>query len=241
MRRVRDGDERDSIYIKYFTRIGHLVRGTIKDHYGTGFLVNLEDGVEAILPRSQQSAVERLIKHERIRAVITKVTKDANFSQEVVELSRRSSVFLQRLFEQEVDEILNGNVVIKAAGREAGKCGKIAVISTDPQVDPIAACLGPKDAHVRAINRELRGEKIDVIEWSDEPIVLAVRALAPAKISEVRVIDTEERVMDAIVSEDQMELAAGKQGENLRAASELVGWRINLTPENEPSAKTHYQ
>jgi len=105
MRRVRDGDERDSIYIKYSTRIGHLVRGTIKDHYGTGFLVNLEDGMDAILPRSQQSAVERLIKQERIRAVITKVTRDAQSPQEVVELSRRSSVFLQRLFEQEVDEI----------------------------------------------------------------------------------------------------------------------------------------
>ena len=105
MRRVRDGDERDSIYSKYFTRIGHLVRGTIKDHYGTGFLVNLEDGMDAILPRSQQSAVERLIKQERIRAVITKVTRDAQSPQEVVELSRRSSVFLQRLFEQEVDEI----------------------------------------------------------------------------------------------------------------------------------------
>lgn len=241
MRRVRDDDERDSIYIKYLPRIGHLVRGTIKDHYGTGFLVNLEDGVEAILPRSEQSAVERLIKQERIRAVITKVTRDTQFSQEVVELSRRSPVFLQRLFEQEVDEILDGKVVIKSVGREAGKCGKIAVISTDTHVDPIAACLGPKDAHIRAINRELRGEKIDVIEWSDEPIVLAVRALAPAKISQVRVIDTEDRAMDAIVSEGQMELASGKHGENLRAAIELVGWRIHLTPENEASAKTHYQ
>lgn len=233
MRRVRDGNERDSIYIKYFARIGQLVRGTIKDHQGTGFLVTLEDGVDAILPRSQQSAVERLIKHEQIRAVITKVTRDAQFPQDVIELSRRSPVFLQRLFEHEVDEIFNGKVVIKAAGREAGKCGKIAVISTDSNVDPIAACLGPKDAHIRAIHRELRGEKIDVIEWCDDPAVLAVRALAPAKISEVRVIDAEDRVMDAIVSEDQMELASGKQGENLRAASELVGWRIHLTPENE--------
>lgn len=229
----RDDDECDSIYIKYFPRIGQLVRGTIKDQNGTGFLVTLEDGVDAILPRSQQSAVERLMKHERIRAVITKVTRDAKFPQDVVELSRRSSVFLQRLFEQEVDEIINGKVVIKAAGRDAGNCGKIAVISTDPQMDPIAACRGPKDAHIRAINRDLRGEKIDVIEWSDEPIVLAARALAPAKISDVRIIDTEDRMMDAIVSEDQMELAAGKQGENLRAASELVGWRIHLTPEND--------
>ena len=233
MRGVRDGDERDSIYARYFSSIGQLVRGTIKDHYGTGFLVNLEDGVEAILPRSQQSPVERLIKHERIRAVITKVIRDAQSPQEVVELSRRSPVFLQRLFEQEVDEISKGQVVIKAAGREAGKRGKIAVISTDPQVDPIAACLGAKDAHIRAINRELRGEKIDVIEWTDEPTVLAVRALAPAKISEVRVIDAEGRALDAIVSEDQMELASGKQGENLRAASELIGWRIHLTSENE--------
>ena len=233
MRRVRDEDERDSIYHKYFPMIGDLVRGTVKDFWGADILVNLDGGVDAILPRSQQSNVERWLKRDVIRAVITNVTRDAQRPQEVVELSRRSSVFLRRLFEREVDEILDGKVVIKAAARTHDGRSKIAVMSTQPGVAPVKACLGTGDSHVRAISRELRGEKIDVIEWSDEPTVLAVRALTPAKISEVRVIDAGDRVMEAIVSEDQLEIATGKRGENLRAASELLGWRIHLTPENE--------
>lgn len=236
MLRVSDEDERDSIYQKYFPMIGDLVRGTVKESLGADILVGIDSGVNAILPRAQQSNVERWLKREQIRAVITNVTRDVQHPQEVIELSRRSSMFLQRLFEQEVTEIFDGKVVIKAAARAQDGRSKIAVMSTHPDVNAVDACLGTGGSHIKGISRELRGEKIDVIEWSDEPTVLAVRALTPARIIEVRVIDAEDRVMEAIVSEDQLEIANGKRGENLRAASELLGWRIHLIPENENSS-----
>ena len=124
--------------------------------------------------------------------------------------------------------------VIKSAAREPGERSKIAVMSTVPDLDPVAVCLGNKNSRVQSISRELKGEKIDVIEWSDDPTVLAARALTPAKANEIRVIDTEARMLEAILSEGELPLASGRRGENLRVAEKLVGWRIHIRNENEP-------
>jgi N utilization substance protein A len=140
---------------------------------------------------------------------------------------------LKRLFEMEVPEIYDGTVVIKSCVREPGDRAKIAVMSTERDVDPVGACVGMKGSRVQAIIRELRGEKIDIIEWSDEPSVFAANALSPAKVNQVRITDIENRQMEVIVNEDQLSLAIGKRGQNVRLASKLVGWNIDIRSEEE--------
>ncbi|HYE13487.1 MAG TPA: transcription termination/antitermination protein NusA, partial [Pyrinomonadaceae bacterium] len=147
--------------------------------------------------------------------------------------SRTSPELLKRLFEMEVPEIYDGTVVIKSAVREPGERAKIAVASTERDVDPVGACVGMKGSRVQAIIRELRGEKIDIIEWSDEPSVFAANALSPAKVNQVRITDIERRQMEVIVNEDQLSLAIGKRGQNVRLATKLVGWNIDIRSEEE--------
>jgi N utilization substance protein A len=150
-----------------------------------------------------------------------------------VEVSRTSPELLLRLFEMEVPEIYDGTVVIKSAVREPGERAKIAVMSNERDVDPVGACVGMKGSRVQAIIRELRGEKIDIIEWSDEPSVFAANALSPAKVNQVRITDIENRQMEVIVNEDQLSLAIGKRGQNVRLATKLVGWNIDIRSEEE--------
>jgi len=227
--KVRDA-VRSNVYEQYVDKIGDLVNGYVKRFERGNIIVDLGN-LEAILPRSQQSRGEQWNQGERIRVVINNVSKESKGPQ--VEVSRTSPELLLRLFEMEVPEIYDGTVVIKSAVREPGERAKIAVMSNERDVDPVGACVGMKGSRVQAIIRELRGEKIDIIEWSDEPSVFAANALSPAKVNQVRITDIENRQMEVIVNEDQLSLAIGKRGQNVRLATKLVGWNIDIRSEEE--------
>jgi N utilization substance protein A len=227
--KVRDA-VRSNVYEQYIDKIGDLVNGYVKRFERGNIIVDLGN-LEAILPRSQQSRGEQWNQGERIRVVINNVSKESKGPQ--VEVSRTSPELLLRLFEMEVPEIYDGTVVIKSAVREPGERAKIAVTSNERDVDPVGACVGMKGSRVQAIIRELRGEKIDIIEWSDEPSVFAANALSPAKVNQVRITDIENRQMEVIVNEDQLSLAIGKRGQNVRLATKLVGWNIDIRSEEE--------
>src|SRR5205085_1500020 len=227
--KVRDA-VRASIYEQYIDKVGDLVNGYVKRFERGDIIVDLGN-VEAILPRGQQPRGEQWNQGERIRVVIEDVLKESKGPQIVV--SRSSPEMLKRLFEMEVPEIYDETVVIKSAVREPGERAKIAVASNERDVDPVGACVGMKGSRVQAIIRELRGEKIDIIEWSDEPSVFAANALSPAKVNQVRITDIENRQMEVIVNEDQLSLAIGKRGQNVRLATKLVGWNIDIRSEEE--------
>src|SRR5215204_2527421 len=227
--KVRDA-VRSNVYEQYIDKIGDLVNGYVKRFERGNIIVDLGN-LEAILPRSQQSRGEQWNQGERIRVVINNVSKESKGPQ--VEVSRTSPELLLRLFEMEVPENYDGTVVIKSAVREPGERAKIAVMSNERDVDPVGACVGMKGSRVQAIIRELRGEKIDIIEWSDEPSVFAANALSPAKVNKVNITDIENRQMEVIVNEDQLSLAIGKRGQNVRLATKLVGWNIDIRSEEE--------
>ena len=227
--KVRDA-VRSNVYEQYIDRVGELVNGFVKRFERGNMIVDLGN-LEAILPRSQQSRGEQWNQGERIRVVITNVSKESKGPQ--IEVSRTSPELLERLFEMGVPEIYDGTVVIKSCVREPGERAKIAVVSNERDVDPVGACVGMKGSRVQAIIRELRGEKIDIIEWSEEPSVFAANSLSPAKVNQVRITDIENRQMEVIVNEDQLSLAIGKRGQNVRLATKLVGWNIDIRSEEE--------
>jgi len=227
--KVRDA-VRTNVYDQYIDRVGELVNGFVKRFERGNMIIDLGN-LEAILPRSQQSRGEQWNQGERIRVVITNVSKESKGPQ--IEVSRTSPELLERLFEMEVPEIYDGTVVIKSCVREPGERAKIAVVSNERDVDPVGACVGMKGSRVQAIIRELRGEKIDIIEWSEEPSVFAANSLSPAKVNQVRITDIENRQMEVIVNEDQLSLAIGKRGQNVRLATKLVGWNIDIRSEEE--------
>ncbi|HYG09691.1 MAG TPA: transcription termination factor NusA [Pyrinomonadaceae bacterium] len=227
--KVRDA-VRANVYDQYIDKVGDLVNGYVKRFERGDIIVDLGT-VEAILYRKEQSRGEQWGQGERIRVVISDVAKEAKGPQ--VEVSRTSPELLRRLFEMEVPEIYDETVIIKSAVREPGERAKIAVASNERDVDPVGACVGMKGSRVQAIIRELRGEKIDIIEWSDEPSVFAANALSPAKVNQVRITDIERRQMEVIVNEDQLSLAIGKRGQNVRLATKLVGWNIDIRSEEE--------
>jgi transcription termination/antitermination protein NusA len=227
--KVREA-ERNNIYEEYIGKKGDLVNGFIKRFERGNVIVDLGK-IESILPRSQQSSAENFSQGERIRVVINDVTKESKGPQ--VEVSRTSPELLKRLFEMEVPEIYDGTVTIKAAVREPGDRAKIAVASNDPDVDPVGACVGMKGSRVQAIIRELRGEKIDIIQWSPDPVVFAANALSPAKVSKVQITDFQNQQLEVIVEDTQLSLAIGKKGQNVRLAAKLVGWHIDIRSEAE--------
>lgn len=227
--KVREA-ERNNIYEEYIGKRGDLVNGFMKRYERGNIIVDLGK-IEAILPRSQQSPAETFSQGERIRVVIHDVTKESKGPQ--VEVSRASPELLKRLFEMEVPEIYDGTVTIKAAVREPGDRAKIAVASNDPDVDPVGACVGMKGSRVQAIIRELRGEKIDIIQWSPDPAVFAANALSPAKVSKVQITDFQNQQLEVIVEDSQLSLAIGKKGQNVRLAAKLVGWHIDIRSEAE--------
>ena len=227
--KVRDA-VRANVYEMYIDKVGDLVNGYVKRFERGDMIVDLGN-VEALLPRKEQPRGEQWNQGERIRVVIDDVSKESKGPQVIT--SRTSPELLKRLFEMEVPEIYDGTVVIKSAVREPGERAKIAVASTERDVDPVGACVGMKGSRVQAIIRELRGEKIDIIEWSDEPSVFAANALSPAKVNQVRITDIERRQMEVIVNEDQLSLAIGKRGQNVRLATKLVGWNIDIRSEEE--------
>jgi transcription termination/antitermination protein NusA len=220
---------REKVYDEYIDRKGELINGTVKRFERGDLIVDLGNNLEAILPRKEQARGEVWNQGERIRVVIADVTKDQKGQQ--IKASRASADLVRRLFEMEVPEIYDETVVIKSCVREPGDRAKIAVMSNEKDVDPVGACVGMKGSRVQAIIKELRGEKIDIIEWSDEPSVFAANALSPAKVSQVRITDIEKRKMHVIVGEDQLSLAIGKKGQNVRLATRLVGWDIDIVSE----------
>lgn len=220
---------REKIYDEYIDRKGELINGTVKRFERGDMIIDLGNNLEAVLPRREQVRSENWNQGERTRVVIAEVTKDPKGQQIIA--SRASAELLKRLFEMEVPEIYDDTVVIKSAVREPGDRAKIAVASNEKDVDPVGACVGMKGSRVQSIIKELRGEKIDIIEWSEEPSVFAANALSPAKVSQVRIVDINKRKMEVIVTEDQLSLAIGKKGQNVRLATRLVGWDIDIVSE----------
>ncbi len=229
LQKVREA-EREIVYQEYAGRVGELVNCTVKRVEGGDLIVDLGK-TEARLPKKEQSRAESYSVGDRIRCVIKSVEKSGKTPGVIV--SRAAPELVMRLFEQEVPEIYDNTVVIKACAREAGERTKIAVQSRDRDVDSVGACVGMKGMRVQSIIRELRGEKIDIIEYSDDPVVFATHALSPAKISKVTILDPVEKHMEVIVEDSQLSLAIGKKGQNVRLAAKLMGWRIDIKSEEE--------
>jgi N utilization substance protein A len=229
LQKVREA-ERETIYSEYSDRVGELVNCTIKRIEAQDLIVDLGK-TEARLPRKEQSKLESYSVGERVRCVIKSVEKAGKIAGVIV--SRAAPELVMRLFEQEVPEIYDNTVVIKGCAREAGERTKIAVFSRDRDVDCVGACVGMKGMRVQSIIRELRGEKIDIIEFSEDPVVFATHALSPAKISRVAIVDASERHMEVIVDDTQLSLAIGKKGQNVRLAAKLLGWKIDIKSEEE--------
>ena len=227
--KVREA-ERDNVYEEFNERVGEVIGGTVK-RFESGDIIVEMGRVEAILRRRDQSRAENYVIGDRIRAVIVDVTKDTK-SQQII-LSRTHEDLLIKMFEQEVPEIYDGTVEIKGAVREAGDRAKVAVYSRERDIDPVGACVGMKGTRVQAIIRELRGEKIDIVEWSEDTILFVTNAISPAKIQRVEVIDETERVIEIVVEDSQLSLAIGKKGQNVRLAARLTGWKIDIKSENE--------
>ena len=229
LQKVREA-ERDTIYNEFHTRVGELVNCIVKRLDGPDVIVDL-GRTEARLPKREQSRLETYNVGDRLRVAIRAVERAAKGPQVIV--SRADPVLVQRLFEMEVPEIYDGTVQIRAVAREAGERTKIAVESRDKDVDPVGACVGMKGMRVQSIIRELRGEKIDIIPYNEDILLFAQKALSPAKVTRVQVIDVEEKRLEVIVEDTQLSLAIGKKGQNVRLASKLIGWNIDIKSEEE--------
>jgi N utilization substance protein A len=227
--RVKEA-ERKKVHDEYTNRIGELINGIVKNNEKGDLIVDLGTA-EAILPKSLQSPAESYFRGDRIRAVIVRVHKFSNDPQIV--LSRIDPRLLNKLFESEVPEIYEGSIEIKAAVREPGDRAKIAVATTDKEIDPVGACVGIKGTRVQSVINELHGERIDIIEWSNDIVKLASNALKPAKVQQVMNVDAQENRLEIIVENDQLSLAIGKKGQNVRLASKLTGWRIDIKSQDE--------
>jgi N utilization substance protein A len=237
LQKVREA-ERENIYSEYSGRVGELVTCIIKRVEGQDLVADLGK-TEARIPKKEQSKLESFSVGDRIRCVIRSVEKAGKNAGVVV--SRAAPELVMRLFEQEVPEIYDNTVIIKGCAREAGERTKIAVSSRDRDVDSVGACVGMKGMRVQSIIRELRGEKIDIIEFNDDSVVFATHALSPAKISRVTILDAIGKHMEVIVDDTQLSLAIGKKGQNVRLAAKLLGWRIDIKSEEEKRQEVESQ
>jgi N utilization substance protein A len=237
MQKVREA-ERDTIFSEFHNRVGELSTCTIKRVEGQDLICDLGK-TEARMPKKEQSRLESFNIGDRVRCVIKSVERSGKNSGVI--LSRADCEFVKRLFEQEVPEIYDNTVVIKACAREAGERTKIAVASRDRDVDSVGACVGMKGMRVQSIIRELRGEKIDIIEYSEDPVSFATHALSPAKISRVAILDLGSKHMEVIVDDSQLSLAIGKKGQNVRLAAKLIGWKIDIKSEEEKRQEVELQ
>jgi N utilization substance protein A len=228
VQRVRDA-ERDIIYNEFKDRKGELFSGIVQRFEKKNMIVNL-GRTDAILPEKEQIPRERYRQGDRIRAYIVEVEMTGKGPQII--LSRTHPGLLIKLFEQEVPEIYEGIVEVKGAVREPGGRAKIAVISNDPDVDPVGACVGMRGTRVQAVVQELRGEKIDIVHWTPDPAEYVCRALQPAKVSKI-LMDEEGKSMEVIVPDDQLSLAIGRKGHNVRLASKISGWQLDVRSESE--------
>src|SRR6266480_2722735 len=229
LQKVREA-ERETIFSEYSGRVGELVNCSVKRIEGQDLVVDLGK-TEARLPKKEQSKLENFSVGDRARCVIKSVEKTGKNAGVIV--SRAAGELVMRLFEQEVPEIYDNTVIIKGCAREAGERTKIAVSSRDRDVDSVGACVGMKGMRVQSIIRELRGEKIDIIEYHEDAVTFAEKALQPAKVSRVTVIDTSEKHLEVIVDDSQLSLAIGKKGQNVRLAAKLLGWKIDIKSEEE--------
>jgi N utilization substance protein A len=228
IQKVREA-ERELIYNEFKNRKGELFSGIVQRVEKRNIIVNL-GRTDAVLPEKEQIPWERYRQGDRIRAYILDVEMSHKGPQII--LSRTHPGFLIKLFEQEAPEVYEGIIEIKSAAREPGSRAKIAVHSTDPDVDPVGACVGVKGTRVQAVVQELRGERVDIVPWTPDPAEYVCRALLPAKVSKI-ILDEEEHAMEVIVPDDQLSLAIGKKGQNVRLASRLTGWRLDVRSESE--------
>ena len=235
--KVREA-ERDTVYNEYIGRVAEIVNATVKRIEGPDVIFDLGKA-ESRMPRKEQSRLESFAIGERVRVVIARVEKASKGPQVVV--SRAAPELVQHLFQTEVPEIYDGTVVIRAIAREAGERTKIAVMSKDKDVDAVGACVGMKGMRVQSIIRELRGEKIDIIEYHEDAVTFAEKALQPAKVSRVTVIDPSEKHLEVVVDDTQLSLAIGKKGQNVRLAAKLLGWKIDIKSEEEKRQEVEQQ
>lgn len=226
--RVREA-ERGIIYSEFIDREEDIMTGIVQRVDSKFIYVSLGK-IEAILPANEQMPNETYRPHDRIKVYITKVEKTTKGPQ--IYVSRTHPGLLKRLFEIEVPEIFDGVVEIKSIAREAGDRSKISVHSDNPDVDPVGACVGPKGNRVQAVVNELKGEKIDIVKWSDDPVIFVANALSPAKVLDVIVYE-EEKATTVIVPDHQLSLAIGKKGQNARLAAKLTGWKIDIKSETD--------
>ena len=235
--KVREA-ERDTVFNEYAHRVGEVLNATVKRLELQDVIFDLGKA-EARMPRREQSRLEQFAVGERVRVVLLRVDRAARGPQVIV--SRAAPELVQNLFQSEVPEIYDGTVMIRAIAREAGERTKIAVMSRDKDVDPVGACVGMKGMRVQSIIRELRGEKIDIIEFSEEITTFAEKALQPAKVSRVSIADLTDKQLEVIVDDTQLSLAIGKKGQNVRLAAKLLGWKIDIKSEEEKRQEVEQQ
>jgi N utilization substance protein A len=235
--KVREA-ERDTVFNEYAHRAGEILTATVKRLEPMDVIFDLGK-TEARMPKREQSRLEQFAVGERVRVVLLRVDRAAKGPQVIV--SRAAPALVQSLFQSEVPEIYDGTVTIRAIAREAGERSKIAVMSRDKDVDPVGACVGMKGMRVQSIIRELRGEKIDIIEYSDEITTFAEKALQPAKVSRVSITDLAEKQIEVIVDDTQLSLAIGKKGQNVRLAAKLLQWKIDIKSEEEKRQEVEQQ
>ena len=229
LQRIREA-EREQMFEEYQDRVGELITGIVQQSDSRYTLVQLRERVEALLPKSEQVDGERYDHSQRVKAVIKEVSSSTRGPSIIV--SRRDPELIKALFELEVPEIADGLVEITGVAREPGYRSKIAVVSHADGVDPVGACVGPRGSRVRMVVSELRGEKIDIIPYNDEPARFVAKALSPARVREV-LVDDEAKQATVVVPDDQLSLAIGREGQNARLAARLTGWRIDIRSETE--------
>jgi N utilization substance protein A len=235
--KVREA-ERDTVYNEYIGRVGEVLNATVKRIEGPDVIFDIGKA-EARMSKKEQSRLESFSVGERVRAVLVRV--DKNSKGPAVVVSRAAPELVQNLFQTEVPEIYDGTVQIRAIAREAGERTKIAVMSRDKDVDAVGACVGMKGMRVQSIIRELRGEKIDIIEYHEDPVTFAEKALQPAKVSRVTVVDQTDKHLEVVVDDSQLSLAIGKKGQNVRLAAKLLGWKIDIKSEEEKRQEVEQQ
>jgi len=235
--KVREA-ERDTVFNEYGDKTGEILTATVKRLEPMDVIFDLGK-TEARMPKREQSRLEQFAVGERVRVVLLRVDRAAKGPQVIV--SRAAPALVQNLFQSEVPEIYDGTVSIRAIAREAGERTKIAVVSRDKDVDPVGACVGMKGMRVQSIIRELRGEKIDIIEFSEEITTFAEKALQPAKVSRVSITDLADKQLEVIVDDTQLSLAIGKKGQNFRLAAKLLQWKIDIKSEEEKRQEVEQQ
>jgi N utilization substance protein A len=223
--KVRDA-EQEKIYRTFAPQIGEILTGVLRRFESNKNMILEINKTEILFPYREMLPTEDFRRGDRVKAVIIQVLKDTKGPQ--VFVSRSDPQFLAKLLELETPEIANGNITIKDIVRQPGERAKVAVSTNEKDIDPVGACIGVKGNRILAISDELSGEKIDIIEWSDNPIVYAKSALSPAKVEKVLILNKQEKTLQAIVSKDHLSLAIGKRGINVRLASRLVGWKIEI-------------